>query len=444
MLDFSRVLVVGLGRSGLAAARLAAADGAEIVVTDRRSEAELAEVLGRLPVGYGSFFGSHPATCLDGVDLVVVSPGVPPTAELLVTARQRGLAVVTEVEFAWLHRKDAPLVAVTGSNGKSTVTTLVAEMLQAAGFDTVAGGNLGTAASDLVLAGGWDHWVLEISSFQSELLTIMDPTVAVFLNLSQDHLERHAGLADYLAAKRRLFTFQDDGDTAVLNADDSASAATPTAAGRRFFSLKNRADAWLDGGRLFLDGEEFLVAGDVRLSGAHNLANILAAALAAVASGASPEAAARAATTFDGLVHRHRTVHETAGVRWIDDSKATNIGATLAALRGYPAGSLHLILGGQAKGQDFGVLADEVRRAVTRLYVIGVDGPEIARSLAGATEVENCGTLHEAVNRARTAAAPGTTVLLAPACASFDQFSGYEQRGDVFAALAREEAATCP
>ena len=443
-MDFSRVLVVGLGRSGVAAVRLALADGAEVVVTDRRSEAELAEVLGRLPDGTGTFLGSHPEACLDGVDLVVVSPGVPPTAELIITARQRGLAVVTEVEFAWLHRKDAPLVAITGSNGKSTVTTLVVEMLQSAGVEAVAGGNLGIAASDLVLAGGWDHWVLEISSFQSELLTIMDPTVAVFLNLSQDHLERHAGLAGYLAAKRRLFAFQDAGDTAVLNADDSASAETETAAARRFFSLESRADAWLDGERLLVDGEELLTADQVRLSGAHNLANILAAALAAVAVGASPEAAASAASTFDGLAHRHRTVHEVAGVRWVDDSKATNIGATLAALRGYPEGSLHLILGGQAKGQDFGVLAHEVRRAVARLYVIGVDGPEIALSLAGAAEVESCETLDEAVSRARATAAPGTTVLLAPACASFDQFSSYEQRGDVFAALAREEAVTCP
>ena len=169
-----------------------------------------------------------------------------------------------------------------------------------------------------------------------------------------------------------------------------------------------------------------------------------AEACAAVPAGATPEAAARAAATFDGLAHRHRIIHESTGVRWVDDSKATNIGATVAALRGYPSGSLHLILGGQAKGQDFGVLADEVRRAVTRLYVIGGDGPEIARVLAGVTEVESCGTLQEAVHRARAAAAPGTTVLLAPACASFDQFSGYEQRGDVFAALAREEAAACP
>ena len=441
---FSRVLVVGLGRSGVAAARLAAADGAEVVVTDRRSTSELAEALGQLPTGSHTFLGGHPEACLEGVDLVVVSPGVPPTAEMLVIAGNRGLDVVTEVEFAWRHRPDVPLVAITGSNGKSTVTTLVAEMLSAGGFNAAAGGNLGTAASDLILAGGWDRWVLEISSFQSELLTDMAPSVAVFLNLSQDHLERHTDLEDYLAAKRRLFAYQRDNDTAVLNADDPASAATETAALRRRFSLEHQADAWLDGDRLLVDGLELLTAERVRLSGAHNLSNILAAALASMAVGASAEAVASAAASFEGLEHRHRTVHEIAGVRWIDDSKATNIGATLAALRGYPAGSLHLILGGQAKGQDFGVLADEVRRAVARLYVIGVDGSEIARSLAEAVPVEKCGTLDEAVSRARAAAESGQTVLLAPACASFDQFTGYEERGDVFAALARKEVAACP
>jgi UDP-N-acetylmuramoylalanine--D-glutamate ligase len=443
-MDFSRVLVIGLGRSGAAAARLAAADGAEIVVTDRRPESELTEILAQLPAGTRTFLGGHPEACLDSVDLVIVSPGVPPTAALMVAARTLGLDPISEVEFAWRHRPEAPLAAVTGSNGKSTVTTLVAEMLGAGGFDVVAGGNLGTAASELVLTGGWDRWVLEISSFQSELLTAMAPSAAVFLNLSQDHLERHAGLEEYLTAKRRLFAFQGAGDTAVLNADDPASASTETAAARRFFSLERPADAWLDGDRLLVGDSELLRADRVRLSGTHNLSNILAAALAALAMGAGPEEVAEAAASFDGLAHRHRTVHEVAGVRWIDDSKATNIGATLAALRGYPAGSLHLILGGQAKGQDFTVLAGEVRRAVARLYVIGVDGGEIAGALTGVAPVESCGTLDEAVSRARDAAVSGQTVLLAPACASFDQFTGYEQRGDVFAALAREEVAACP
>jgi UDP-N-acetylmuramoylalanine--D-glutamate ligase len=442
--NFSRLLVVGLGSSGIAAARLAVADGAEVVVTDRRTEAELGDALVHLPRQVETVLGGHPESCLDGVDLMVVSPGVAPDSELPVLAKRRGIEIVTEVEFAWRHRPDAPLAAITGSNGKSTVTTLVAEMLAEDGIRVVAGGNLGTAASELVLVGGWDQWVLEISSFQSELFAAMAPTVAVFLNLSQDHLERHAGIDDYLAAKRRVFAFQSADDTAVLNLDDPASAGTGTAAARRFFSIEREADGCLDGERLLIDGETLTRADDVKLTGAHNLANILAAGLAATAMGASCAAVAAAAERFDGLAHRHRVVHEAAGVRWVDDSKATNIGATLAALRGYPEGSLHLILGGQAKGQDFTVLADEVSRTTARLYVIGIDGPEIARALADAVAVERCETLAEAVDRARRAATSGQIVLLAPACASFDQFTGYDQRGDVFAALAREEVAACP
>jgi UDP-N-acetylmuramoylalanine--D-glutamate ligase len=432
----SHVLVVGLGRSGLAAARLAAADGAEVWVTDLRPETELSEVVAELPGGVRTFFGSHPDACVDGVELLVVSPGVPADAPLLEGARDRGVSVLTEVEFAWLHRPTAPLVAVTGSNGKSTVTELVARMLRESGQEAAAGGNIGTAASELVLEDGWESWVLEISSFQAELLTTMKPKTAVFLNLSQDHLERHSDLDGYLRAKRRLFAFQCADDVAVLNADDAAVTSTSTAAHRRSFSIMGPADA-------YLDGELLLPAKEMRLSGVHNLANALAAALAAASLGASPEAISSALMLFDGLDHRHRTVHIADGVRWVDDSKATNVGATLAALRGYPDGSVHLILGGQAKGQDFSVLLAEVGRVVDRLYLIGEDGPEIGEALEGTAPSENCSTLGEAVGRARRSAAPGQMVLLAPACASFDQFSDYGERGDHFTDLAREEVAPC-
>jgi UDP-N-acetylmuramoylalanine--D-glutamate ligase len=295
-----------------------------------------------------------------------------------------------------------------------------------------------------VLDGGWKSWVLEVSSFQSELLTAMAPRVAVFLNLSQDHLERHPDLDAYCAAKQQLFAFQTDADTAVLNADDPMVAATRTEASKRHFSISGPADASLDGEELKLDGEPIICASEVRMSGIHNLANALAASLAAAVLGATPAAMAATLTTFDGLEHRHRTVHAENGVRWVDDSKATNVGATLAALRGYPDRSLHLILGGQAKGQDFEVLAEEVRRAVTRLYIIGEDGPAIARTLAGTAATENCETLAEAVRRARRHASSGEWVLLAPACASFDQFSNYGERGDRFIDLVRQEVAPCP
>jgi UDP-N-acetylmuramoylalanine--D-glutamate ligase len=439
-----RVLVVGLGSSGVAAASLAAADGSEVWTTDLRSVSELEAELAALGSGVRTFLGGHPNNCLDGVGLVIASPGVPADAPLLESARERGIEINSEIEFAWLHRPQAELVAVTGSNGKSTVTELTAQMLVEAGRSTVAGGNLGTPASRLVLDGGWESWVLEISSFQAELLTAMAPRVAVFLNLSQDHLERHPDLDTYFAAKQRLFAFQTDADTAVLNADDPMVAATRTAANKRDFSISGSANAFLDGDELVLDGEPIMHSSGMRLGGIHNIANALAAVLAAAALGAPPAAMAAALGNFDGLEHRHRTVHTEDGVRWVDDSKATNVGATLAALRGYPDDSLHLILGGQAKGQDFEVLAGEVERAVTRLYVIGEDGPAIAKTLAGTAPAENCESLTEAVRRARRHAASGEWVLLAPACASFDQFSNYGERGDRFTDLARQEVVPCP
>jgi UDP-N-acetylmuramoylalanine--D-glutamate ligase len=423
--------------------RLAAADGAEVWATDLREAGDIGESLANLPPETRTFLGGHPSRCLDGVGLVVVSPGVPSDAPILAEASRLRIHVVPEIEFAWQHRRDAPLVAVTGSNGKSTVTELTARMLQQSGRAAAAGGNLGTAASRMVLDGGWDSWVLEVSSFQAELLTELAPRVAVFLNLSQDHLERHPNVKAYLAAKRRLFAFQAQSDIAVLNADDPAVAATACAGRRRFFSTVAPADAHLANGTLVVDGEELLGEAEVRLSGRHNLANALAATMAASALGAELGACAEALRGFEGLPHRHRTVHEAAGVRWVDDSKATNVGATVAALGGYPGGSVHLILGGQAKGQNFSQLVAEVRRAVARLYLIGIDAPLIEAALAEAAPIERCDTLTEAVDRARARAFAGQWVLLAPACASFDQFSGYDQRGDRFAELARE-VAPCP
>jgi UDP-N-acetylmuramoylalanine--D-glutamate ligase len=439
-----RVLVVGLGKSGVAAARLAAADGSEVWLTDLRPESELAAELDQLSGEERTFLGGHPIESLEGVGSVIVSPGVPADAPLLEEARDRDIQVTTEVEFAWFHRPSAPLVAVTGSNGKSTTTELVARMLCETGKSAVAGGNLGTPASELVQRGGWESWVLEISSFQAELLRAMQPRVSVFLNLSQDHLERHPSMASYLEAKRRIFAFQGPHDLAVLNADDEATATTPTVARKRLFSVSGPADAYYDGAHVLLDGEVVIAASEVRLSGLHNLANTLAAALAASALGASTHAIASTVSIFDGLEHRHRTVHECGGVRWVDDSKATNVGATAAALRGYDDGAVHLILGGQGKGQDFRPLVEEVRRSAARVYLIGDDGAMIGELLDGVVPVENCVTLDEAVSRARAHAEPGQWVLLAPACASFDQFANYGERGDAFAKLARKGVAACP
>lgn len=438
-----RVLVIGLGRSGLAAARLAARGGAEVWVTDVRPEDALREAITALPPGARLLAGGHPPEALDGVGLVVASPGVPADSPILVLARERGIALLTELEFAWMHRPDAPLVAVTGSNGKSTVTSLVAAMLSDGVVAARAGGNLGPAASDLVLEGGWSSWVLEVSSFQAELLTAMRPTVGVFLNLSPDHLERHPTLAAYLEAKQRLFAFQEAGDAAVLNLDDPAAREVPTAAEQLGFSLQGPASAWLDGGTLRVAGEPLCAAAEVALSGRHNIANALAAALAAHRLGVPHPSMAGTLASFSGLPHRHRTVADVGGVRWVDDSKATNVGATLAGLAGYPDRSVHLILGGLGKGQDFAALAEEVARAAVRVYLIGTDGPRIGEALAGLVAAQPCGTLDAAVASAARAARSGEVVLLAPACASFDQFSGYAQRGERFAELVAEEVSRC-
>jgi UDP-N-acetylmuramoylalanine--D-glutamate ligase len=317
-------------------------------------------------------------------------------------------------------------------------------MLREDGGDVAAGGNLGTPASQMVLGGGWKSWVLEVSSFQAELLTAMAPQAAVFLNLSQDHLERHPDMASYLAAKRRLFAFQSARDVAVLNADDPAVAATVTRAAKKMFSQEGDADARCREGVLLLHGAPLIETSEMKMTGAHNLANALAASLAATALGATPAGMASALSRFEGLEHRHRVVSSAGGVTWVDDSKATNVGATLAALKGYPGESVHLILGGQGKGQDFVPLVEEIRRAVVRLYLIGEDGPAIGECLAGSAPAEWCETLEEAVRRARAAAASQQWVVLAPACASFDQFADFGQRGDRFAALVREEVASCP
>ncbi len=438
-----RALVVGLGASGLAAVRLLVDRGVSVTATDSRSEQDLSERLDELPGDVRTVLGGHPTELVDETGMVVVSPGVPPDLPLLAAARQRGVPVLAEVELAWSQRPEAVLVAVTGSNGKSTVTTMIAKVLERAGRPTVAGGNLGTPASRLVLEGGWDHWVLEISSFQAEALTSMRPKVGVILNLSQDHLERHADFEEYAAAKYRLFARQTSADWAVLNRDDGMAAAAPTFARRLFFSLREPADGALRGGELLIAGEPLMPAEELGVGGRHNLANALAAGLAAHALDVDRMAIRKALAGFEGLPHRHRVVAEVNDVAWVDDSKATNVGATAAALAGYPDATVHLILGGLGKGQDFTALADQVRRAVVCVYLIGRDAELIGQALDGAAPTEMCGTLEEAVRRSRGAARSGQTVLLAPACASFDQFADYARRGEAFSRLVREEVVPC-
>ena len=437
----SRALVVGLGVSGVAAATLLASQGWAVTVNDRASSSDLAAQLATLPAGAEAVSGGHPIELLEGATLVVVSPGVPWELELLEEARIRGLEVLAEVELASRAMAGVPIVGVTGSNGKTTVTTLLGETVRAAGWRVGVGGNIGTAASELALVGGWDAVVLELSSFQLEGCTTLRPHVGVLLNVSPDHLDRHPSMASYLAAKARIFTHQLARDFAVLNADDPGLAGLRAPSRTVRFSLSDpAAEAHIAGGVLVLDGEPLLSRAELPLPGEHNVANALAVALAASRLGVPRAAIAHALRRAAALPHRHQVVAKAGGIRWVDDSKGTNIGATAAGLTGYAPGTVHLILGGLSKGQDFRELRPAAEGRLARLYLIGEAAGQIAAAMAGAVPVERCGTLEEAVRRAALQARPGDVVLLSPACASFDQFRNYAHRGEEFARLARAVA----
>ncbi|HVN75379.1 MAG TPA: UDP-N-acetylmuramoyl-L-alanine--D-glutamate ligase [Thermoanaerobaculaceae bacterium] len=436
-----RALVVGLGTSGVAAATLLAHQGHRVTVNDRRSAAELADAVARLPVGVTTSLGGHPSSLLENTDLVVASPGVRWDLPLLADARRRGIETIAEVELAARSMGSTPIAGVTGSNGKSTVTSLLGEIAREAGLRTAVGGNLGTAACELALAGGWDVAVLELSSFQLEGCTSLRPRVALLLNLSPDHLDRHPSLDAYLAAKVRIFAFQQESDAAILNADDPVLSGVATRSRIAHFSLLDaHAEAHLARGVLVLDGEPLLPRSDLPLPGDHNVANALAAALGASRLGIPRGAIASGLGKFRGLPHRHWVVAEASGVVWVDDSKGTNVGATAAGLAGYAPGTVHLILGGLGKGQDFRELRPATEGRLARIYLIGEAAREIGAALDGVAPLEWCGTLDEAVRRAAHRARPGDTVLLSPACASFDQFRDYAHRGDEFARLARLSA----
>ncbi|MDX1998732.1 MAG: UDP-N-acetylmuramoyl-L-alanine--D-glutamate ligase [Thermoanaerobaculia bacterium] len=441
--DWQRLLVYGLRVSGQAAARLALDRGAQVLAVDAKplSELGLGDLLGR--PGFEVVAGLEPPHLPSGIDAVVVSPGVPADRPLLREARERGLPVLAEVELAFPYL-DGPVVAITGSNGKSTTTSLAAAMLQAAGWDAVACGNLGEPLAGQVLPPGAEARprrvvVVELSSFQLEGTHAFHPRAAALLNISPDHLDRHGDLAGYAAAKRRIFARQTVDDSAVLNADDLWSAGSETAGRRRFFSRHRRVE---DGCHVVGDqvlevapgfpSETLFTLADVPLAGGHNVENAMAAALLARALGAPAAAIAQALREFRGLPHRMEKVAEWAGVTFYDDSKGTNPGATLGTLAGLPDGSVHLILGGRNKGSDFAEMADTVAKKARQVYLIGEAAAEFRSVLAGRASLVDAGTLERAVAIAAEAARPGEIVLLSPACASFDQFRDFNHRGEVF------------
>ncbi len=443
-LNNKRVLVVGLGKSGVASALFLKAHGARVTVSDTKSGDELRnEIPVLLDHGITVETGGHGERTFRGQDLIVVSPGVPVDAPLLVQARALGEAVIGEIELA-AQFLPGPIVAITGSNGKTTTTTLTGEILAAGGLPTLVGGNIGTPAISLAeRAKPETVIVLEISSFQLETVRTFRPKIAVVLNVTPDHLDRHRTFEVYVDAKARIFENQQSGDFAVLNEDDPTcvSLAARTRAQVFWFSRQQevKRGAWVrEGNILFRDAaqqREVMLVSEIPLKGAHNLENVLAAVCAGALMGCAPEKIRQAVRDFKAVEHRLEFVATIRGVDYYNDSKATNVDATIKALESFPA-YIHRILGGKDKGRDYSVLNDLLRQRVKRVYTIGAAAAkiesQIVSSKGGGVEVVHAETLENALRKANAVAQPGDVVLLAPACASFDQFKSYEHRGKVF------------
>jgi UDP-N-acetylmuramoylalanine--D-glutamate ligase len=435
-------VIVGLGATGFSAARYLRARGWRLAVTDTRATPPQLAALSALDASIPVRLGALDASLLAGAACVVASPGVPLAAPLLVEARRRGLEVVGDVEL-FARAVTAPVAAVTGTNGKSTVTTLLARMAERAGRRVRFGGNLGEPALDL-LDRQAELYVLELSSYQLETTTSLACRAAAVLNVSPDHLDRYDSLASYAAAKARVFG---RCDTAVVNLDDPLVSAMPRP-GQRTLAFSLRATGGADFALATHAGEAWLARAGapllplsaMRLKGLHNAANALAALALGEALALPLPVMLAELREFAGLPHRAQWIAEVGGVSYVDDSKGTNVGATVAAVTGL-AGPLVMIAGGEGKNQDFTPLASAFRGKVRHTVLIGRDAPLIARALTGVCTLESCTTLPQAVQAAARAAQPGDTVLLSPACASFDMFSDYAQRGAVFVAAVRELAA---
>jgi len=438
-----RVLVVGLGRSGAAAAFFLQEHGSKVTVSDTRSEAQLQhEVAQLLDRGISIEAGRHGERTFRDQDLIVVSPGVPPDQPQLQHARTLGIPVIGEVELAFRFLQ-GKVLAITGSNGKTTTTTLVGEILSKAGKKTLVGGNIGTPVISLAGKSSADSLVvLEVSSFQLETIEQFRPWIAAILNITPDHLDRHHTFEAYVAAKARIFENQTSADFGVLNADDAACVALEkkVKGSLYWFSRKQPVEqgAFLKGEQIIFrqNGKEqpVLSRGDITLKGLHNLENVLAAVTMTMLAGCDPQQVRQAVSEFHAVEHRLELVNAVNGVTFYNDSKATNVDATIKALESFP-GNIHIILGGKDKGSDYTVLVPLLRERVKAAYLIGAAAEKIRSQIQGSTTLVSAGTLERAVHQAFEVAKPGDIVLLAPACASFDQFENYEQRGRIFKEL---------
>jgi UDP-N-acetylmuramoylalanine--D-glutamate ligase len=448
----ARVTVLGFARSGRALTEALVERGLEVVVVDDKSADEVEGWRDYEERGVRFFFGGQTDEALDGSGWLALSPGVPPTHPLVAAARRRGLAVLSEFEIAWRIAEEEEAtgenrwVGVTGTNGKSTTTAWIAEILRFGPRPVALAGNIGAPLSGFLAERSPRDFVCELSSFQLETIERFRPHVAVITNVTPDHLDRYPGFEEYAAAKERIFVNQGGDDFAVVNADDPVARNARTLARRVPFSRRAPAPGgtWCERGRLYSEvrgaRREVLTADRLSLPGAHNLENALAAVAAAECLDAPPAAIEKGLTGFRGLPHRTETVAERSGVTWVNDSKGTNVDATAKSLEGRAPKSVLLILGGRDKHGDFTKLTGPVSRTARVVLTIGEAAPVIERALAGVVPIESRGTMESAVARAAELARPGETVLLSPACASFDQYANFEERGSHFAALVRQFA----
>ena len=442
-LDGRKALVIGAARSGIASARFLTGRGATVALNDRTPLNEWSQAALDLKTeGVGLIEGDPPSWLLDQIDLLVVSPGVPTKAIPIRYAERRGVEVIGEIELASRFLRGR-IVAITGTNGKTTTTTLIGQMLKDGGLKVQVGGNIGTAMISMVDSSREDGWnVVELSSFQLETIVDFHPTVAAVLNVTPNHMDRYESLMDYAAAKHRIFTNQTAGDVAILNADDeivSSWASGLRAHVVQFSVQRELGDGMLLRGRDLVsktaDAERVVMTrDDLRLRGTHNVENVLAAVAAGLACGVAPESLRETVRNFYPVEHRLEEVAEINGVRFFNDSKATSVDATIKALEAFAddAGKIVLILGGLGKEAPYAPLAQLVKERVRKMILIGKDAPTIEKELGSLTPFERATTMADAVQRGFNAARSGDTVLLAPACASFDMFESFEHRGRVF------------
>jgi UDP-N-acetylmuramoylalanine--D-glutamate ligase len=447
-LERKRALVVGLGRSGEAAAKFLAARGAQVAATDAKTEDRLGAVVGELrSLGVRLYLGGHDPELFHEQDLIVVSPGVPWNLQPLAGARGRGIEVIGEVELAARFLK-GPVIGITGSNGKTTTTALTGHLLRHGGMRVQVGGNIGQPyppVISMVETSDPEMWnVIELSSFQLESIRTFHANIAVALNVTPDHLDRHGSFEQYAAAKAKLFSTQGPQDVAILNADDQTCVgyAGQTQGKVVWFSRTHAVDcgAWVEGDCIVFSRADRKIlladAATIPIRGAHNLENMLAAAAAAFLAGENPEAIRRAAPEFQAVEHRLEFVRRVNGVDYYNDSKATNVDAARKALEAFD-GNVWVILGGKDKGGDYTVLRELLRRKAKGGLLVGAAAEIIARQIGDAVPLVEAGTVERAVAYASEHAVSGDTVLLAPACASFDQFENYEHRGRVFKQVVR-------